>query len=223
MHKKRPPLTMKQVQDAINRRVSDVDKEFRAGLEFIAKYPKSVSFFGSSKLGQQDRYCEKAEHLAKRISSELGYAVATGGGEGIMESANKGAYEAGGPSLGILIELPQGQKTNQYLTDFMDFKFFFNRKVALSFSAEAYIFFPGGYGTMDEFFEIVTLVQTKKIPKTPIICVGEDYWNSLKATIKDLMVEKNQAINKEDLDLFLITDDEEKIIEIIRNAPLRRE
>jgi hypothetical protein len=76
---------------------------------------------------------------------------------------------------------------------------------------------------MDEFFEIVTLVQTKKIPKTPIICVGEDYWNSLKATIKDLMVEKNQAINKEDLDLFLITDDEEKIIEIIRNAPLRRE
>lgn len=223
MHKKRPPLTMKQVQSAIDQRVSIVEKEFRAGLEFIAKYQKSVTFFGSSKLDSKNPYCQKAEHLAKRISSELGYAVTTGGGGGIMGAANKGAYEAGGSSLGLLIELPNEQKANQYLTDYLDFKFFFNRKVSLSFSAEAYIFFPGGFGTMDEFFEIVTLIQTGKIPKTPIICVGEDFWNEIKELVKKIMSEKNKMIEKEDLDLFIITDDETKIVEIIRNAPLRRE
>lgn len=220
---KKLPLTIKEVRNAIDERVSVVDKEFRAGLEFISKYPRSVSFFGSSKFDQKNEFCEQAYHLAKRVSSELGYAVVSGGGLGIMEAANRGAMDAGGVSLGLLIDLPEKQSTNKYLTDYLEFRFFFNRKVALSFSAEAYIFFPGGFGTMDEFFEIVTLVQTGKIPRVPIICVGKKYWGQMETFIKDLMIKQNKAIDEEDLNIIKITDDSSEVIEIIRNAPLRRE
>jgi uncharacterized protein (TIGR00730 family) len=137
-----------------------------------------------------------------------------------MEAANRGAFEAGGQSLGLTIELPGEQMRNKYLTNYLDLYYFFSRKVCLSFSAEAYLFFPGGLGTLDEFFEILTLVQTKKIQRIPIILVGSDFWKS----IHNLLVESlfaSRMIDEVDTNLYQILDDNDKIIEIIKNAPIR--
>ena len=146
--------------------------------------------------------------------------VVTGGGPGIMEAANKGAFEAKGKSLGLTIKLPQEQTTNPYITNEVSFNYFFSRKVCLSFSAEAYLFFPGGFGTLDELFEILTLVQTRKIEKVPIILVGNDYWTALDAFIKEHLLSK-EMIDSEDITLYSISENEDEIIEIIRNAPVR--
>ena len=136
-----------------------------------------------------------------------------------MEASNRGAYEAGGNSIGLLIELPEGQVTNKYLTGKMMFHHFFSRKVALSFSAEAYVFFPGGFGTLDEFSEILTLVQTLKISQVPIILVGVEYWEPLVAFFKEKMSKENM-IDKSDLSLFVLTDSDDEILEAIKNAPI---
>ena len=137
-----------------------------------------------------------------------------------MEAANRGAYDAAGNSLGLIIKLPHEQKVNKYITKTLASYYFFVRKVLLSFSAEAFIFYPGGYGTLDEFFEILTLIQTKKIEGVPLICVGSEYWNELKEFIKKQMLAR-KAIEPTDIDLFKITDDHDEIIEIIRNVPVR--
>src|SRR5690606_21462531 len=131
-------------------------------------------------------YYIRARALAKKIVEETGYTIITGGGPGIMEAANRGAYEAGGKSVGMNIILPHEQKINEYLTANARFYYFFIRKVALSFSAETYIFFPGGFGTLDEFFEIVTLIQTNKIPRVPVICVGKEFWSHIVEISKHL-------------------------------------
>ena len=137
-----------------------------------------------------------------------------------MEAANKGAFEAGGQSLGLTIELPGGQITNKYLTDKVGFHYFFSRKVCMSFCAEAYIFFPGGFGTLDEFTEILTLVQTGKIRKVPIILVGTEHWTPLLNFFKDSILGKGM-IEEIDFSLFTLTDDDNKIIEIIKNSPVQ--
>jgi uncharacterized protein (TIGR00730 family) len=137
-----------------------------------------------------------------------------------MEGANRGAFEAGGESIGLTIELPNHQVQNAYLTHNLDFYYFFSRKVCLSFSAEAYIFFPGGYGTLDEFFEIITLIQTGKIIKMPIILVGSDFWNRIDDLIKNTLF-KLGTVDKNDLTLYKISDNEDEIIEIIRKTPVR--
>lgn len=142
-------LTAQEIEKDKERSLAKINKEFEAGFDFKLKYPKSVSFFGSTRASVKDPHYRKAEQLAKMITKG-GYAIVTGGGPGIMEAANKGAIEAGGVSLGLTINLPQEQSTNNYLTDKIDFNYFFTRKTALSFAAEAYIFFPGGYGTLDE-------------------------------------------------------------------------
>jgi uncharacterized protein (TIGR00730 family) len=138
-----------------------------------------------------------------------------------MEAANKGAFEAGGKSIGFTIELPHEQKDNPYLTGKVDFNFFFSRKTMMSFAAEAYIFFPGGFGTFDELFEILTLVQTGKIERVPIVLVGKEYWNILDDLIKKEMLEHHKTIEKDDMALYVITDDEDEVFEIIKNAPVR--
>lgn len=213
--------TTGDVEKVIDTTVTIMDKELRDGLKFMSKFPKSVSFFGSARFTPEHPYYQKTKHMAKRIVSELGYAVVTGGGGGIMDAANHGAYEGGGNSLGILIRLPKEQKTNPYLTDYMEFNYFYSRKLCLYYSAEAYILFPGGFGTMDEFFEIVTLIQTKKIPKVPVILFGKEYWNGVVGMIKKNLLEDNKAINADDLNIFKITEDENEILEIVRKAPLR--
>jgi uncharacterized protein (TIGR00730 family) len=137
-----------------------------------------------------------------------------------MEAANKGAFEAGGESVGLNIKLPLAQRENRYTTDAMEFSYFFVRKVALSFAAEAYLFFPGGFGTLDEFFEIITLVQTHKIRRVPIFLVGKDYWEPLHAFIRENVYELHRAIAEGDMALYDITDDEEAIIQAIQAVPV---
>ncbi|MFA6095940.1 MAG: TIGR00730 family Rossman fold protein [Candidatus Paceibacterota bacterium] len=216
------PLSFKELHRAANMRMSQINREFRETFEFLEDYPRSVTFFGSTRFTEDHPCYVQARRLAGRIAKETGYTVVTGGGPGVMEAANRGAYEAGGKSVGMHIHLPKEQKENAFLTASRKFYYFFVRKVALSFSAEVYVFFPGGFGTLDEFFEIVTLVQTAKIPRVPIVCVGHDYWNDVKKGVM-LLRDKYKTITPGDEDLFKIVDTDDEVIDIIKNAPLRRE
>lgn len=213
-------LSRKEMQNMAAERITEITKEFTDGFRFLEDYPKSVTFFGSNQTKEGSEYYEDARELSARIVRELGYSIFSGGGPGIMEAANRGAKEAGGNSLGLIIKLPKEQVVNKFITKEISSYYFFVRKVLLSFSAEAYIFYPGGYGTLDEFFELLTLVQTKKIEGVPIICVGSEYWNKLKDFIDEEMLERG-AIEPEDAELFTITDDHAEIIDIIRKVPVR--
>lgn len=217
------PITLKRMNEIIRKREKTTVKEFSRGYDLIKKYPRSVSILGSARFKEGNIYYKQAESLAARIVKELKYAVVTGGGPGIMEAANKGAYEADGVSLGINIKLPKEQSTNKYVTESADFEYFFSRKTILFFSAETYVYYPGGFGTLDEFFEIATLIQTKKIPKVPIVLVGKKFWEPLLKLIEEELYEENATINKEDMNLYKIVDNEDEIIEIIRRAPYRQE
>ena len=139
-----------------------INDEFKKGFDFLKKFNATVSFFGSARFSENDPHAKMAETLAAKIVKELGYAVITGGGPGIMQAANKGATEAGGESLGIMIKLPMEQHTNKYVKEGVEFQYFFTRKTILTFAAEAYVVFPGGFGTMDELFEVATLIKTKR-------------------------------------------------------------
>ena len=214
------PISRGEFCHEIEERVKRIGKEFGDGFVFVTNYPKSVSFFGSARFTLENPHSKKAEHLAGRIARELKYAVVTGGSAGIMEAANKGAFEAGGESLGLNIKLPKEQMENPYTTASLDFSYFFARRTALSYAAEAYIFFPGGFGTLDEFFEIITLVQTHKIKRIPIFLVGSDFWKPLDEFIREHLLNIHKTINARDLDLYTITDDEDKIIDDIRKAPI---
>ncbi len=214
-------LSREEVQEIIRQRTDRINKEFSIAFEFIKNFPKSVTFFGSARLKEDSVLYKKARDLAFKISKDLGYTVLSGGGGGIMEASNRGAFEAGGQSVGLNIVLPQEQHANKYTTESIELYYFFVRKVALSFAAEAYIFFPGGFGTLDEFSEIVTLIQTKKIPRVPIILVGRDYWAHLNTFIREVLLKEYNFIHKEDMDLYQILDSEEEIVEIIRKAPVR--
>ncbi|NCT00085.1 TIGR00730 family Rossman fold protein [Candidatus Parcubacteria bacterium] len=211
--------------DGTETRICAINEEFRQGFATLLnhdKHEKSITFWGSARLPEGSEYYEKARRLGKRIG-ELGYTVVTGGGPGIMEGGNRGAFEAGAHSIGATIDLPFEQHTNPYVTEEIPFYFFFSRKVILGFSAEAYLYFPGGFGTFDELFEMLTLVQTKKIPSLPIILVGKDFWEPFIDVLKKQMLEKFETISEEDLSLFKILDDEDEIVEIIKNAPQRDE
>ncbi len=218
------PLSIDALHRAERMRMSTILKEFQETFDFLENYPRSVTFFGSTRFEPGHPWYERARALASKIVKETGYAVVTGGGPGIMEAANRGAYEVGGQSLGMHIKLPKEQKQNGFLTASRKFYYFFSRKVALSFSAEVYIFFPGGYGTLDEFFEIITLVQTSKIPRVPIICIGTEFWGE----VRDLSLRLRDTygtISPGDEQLFTIVEegDDDVVLEMIKKAPLRRE
>jgi uncharacterized protein (TIGR00730 family) len=213
-------LSKEDMQRVAIERIAEITQEFTDGFKFLENYPKSVTFFGSNQAPQDSLYCQDARKLASLIVKELDYAIVSGGGPGIMEAANQGASEAGGDSLGLIIKMPKEQVVNKHITQELSTYYFFVRKVLLSFSAEAYIFYPGGFGTLDEFFEILTLVQTKKIEGVPIICVGSDYWNKMKDLITTEILDR-KYIDPEDLSLFHITDDHNEIIDIIRKVPVR--
>lgn len=214
------PFTKVGLQKASMQRISLITKEFERGFEFIQHYPRSVTFFGSARFKPDNEHYQKARNIAFALSKK-GYAIVTGGGPGIMEAANYGALEAGGPSVGLNIEIPNEQVTNPYVTTSTNFYYFFTRKVVLSFSAEAYIFFPGGFGTLDEVTEMMTLVQTHKIPKVPIILVGSDFWKPFADFIKQEVFEKHQAIDEEHMNIYTITDSEEEAVALALNAPQR--
>jgi uncharacterized protein (TIGR00730 family) len=218
-HLSSQPLTLPELEAQIKKRVNNISKEFIAGFDIIKDTPKTVTFFGSARTLPSEKDYQDAYTLAKEIA-QLGFAVVTGGGPGIMEAANKGAFEVDGNSFGFTIQLPKEQRTNPYLNKIINFDYFFTRKVSLTYAAEAYVYFPGGFGTLDELFEILTLVQTKKIVPVPIILFGSFFWNPLEKFITEHLVSKGK-IDPYDMSLFTITDSIEDAIEIIKNAPIR--
>ncbi len=220
LEKNIPTLSNLEIQEVARERISDITREFKDGFKFLEDYPQSVTFFGSTTFKEDNPYYQSARTLAGLIVKEFGYSIISGGGPGIMEAANRGAFEAGGTSLGLTIKLPGGQLVNKYLNAQVNFYYFFVRKVCLTFSAEAFIFFPGGFGTLDEFFEVLTLVQTKKIKNVPIICVGTDYWNSLQTFIGNTLLSR-EAVKIEDTELYTITDSHREVLDILHKTPIR--
>ena len=186
-------------------RVFRIMSEFVTGFELLRKYGLAATFFGSARVTPGDPTYKDAEELAARLAKKK-FSIITGGGGGIMEAANVGAFKVGGNSVGLNIELPSEQKLNPYTTESQQFDFFFSRKVMLSFASEVYIYFPGGFGTFDELFELVTLIQTKKIERIPIVLFGSDFWEPFLALITKKMQKEYKTIAKEDLDLFQIVD-----------------
>lgn len=197
-----------------------IAEEFRQGLYFVKEYSKSVTFFGSARTKPHEEIHKKAYDLAAKVVKETGYAVISGGGHGIMGAVSLGAYDAGGKSIGITIKLPYEQTTNPWVTDKIDFTHFFSRKVTLSYGSEAYIFFPGGYGTMDELFELLTLKQTNKIEPVPIVLFDSSFWNPLRDVLFTI-TQKYNTISEEEFKIFTITDDMDEVINIIKSAPVR--
>lgn len=214
-------FTIKSLDAIAKNKAETTDKEFTKGYEMVKKYPRSVSILGSAILKPDNEWYIKAESLGRRIASELHYAVVTGGGPGIMEAANKGAYEGGGDSIGYAIKLPNEQYVNKYLTDSIAFEYFFTRKTMIFCSAETYVYYPGGFGTLDELFEILTLIKTNKMPSVPVILVGKDFWQPLLNFIEKELYEDHKVIPKDFLEIYKIVDSEDEIIKIIKNAPLR--
>jgi uncharacterized protein (TIGR00730 family) len=198
-----------------------IQEELRQGIDMIQSYNKSVTFYGSSRFTEGNSEYERARKIAYRVAKELDYTVLSGGGPGIMEAANRGAAEAGGRSVGLTITLPHEQNTNKYVTDVIPFYFFFSRKISMYYTTEACLYFAGGFGTFDEFFEMLTLKQTGKIGDVPLILVGTEFWNPIQGIIKQNLLEKYKTVSPEETELYTITDDEDKILEIIRNSKMR--
>jgi uncharacterized protein (TIGR00730 family) len=196
-------------------RVFKIMSEFVDGFELLRKYEKTVSFFGSSRTKPGDASYELARDIAAKLSKK-GYTIITGGSGGIMEAANRGAFESGGSSVGLNINLSNGQEMNQYVTDSEDFDYFFVRKVMLSFAAQAYLFFPGGFGTLDEFFEMVTLVQTKRINPVPIILVGKGFWEPFLAWIEQELLLRSHAIDESDMNIYTVVDSADEAVEVLK-------
>lgn len=193
-----------------------VISELVQGFETLNELGPCVSIFGSARTKPDHPYYKMAVDIA-RLLTEAGYGVITGGGPGIMEAGNKGAYLYGGKSVGLNINLPFEQGHNQYIDNDknLDFRYFFVRKVMFVKYAQAFVALPGGFGTMDELFETLTLVQTKKITRVPIILVGSEFWGGLKEWIKETMLGKESNINEIDMDLLPITDDPEEVVRLI--------
>lgn len=190
--------------------------EFVHGYERLSEIGPCVSVFGSARMKPGDEYYELAVKVAQKIVDK-GFGVITGGGPGIMEAGNKGAHQAGGTSVGLNIDLPFEQHDNPYIDQdkSLDFDYFFVRKVMFVKYSQGFVVMPGGFGTLDELFEAITLIQTRKIDKFPIILVGKDYWSGLLEWIKKTMSDEFATINPEDLDLIQLVDSEEEVAEIL--------
>ena len=213
----------KDFRGSFHWRVFRILAEFVDGFQFIADFKKTVTFFGSARFREHDKWYQEAQSLGYLLG-KAGFSIITGGGPGIMEAANRGAAEADTDSIGLNIQLPHEQRINDYLTTGIGFHYFFTRKVMLSYSAQAYVYFPGGFGTLDEFFEIVTLIQTRKISeRIPVVLVGKEYWQPLLAWIDSHLYEKFHAIDKEDKKLYELVDSAEEAYEIIKKAKPRKD
>jgi uncharacterized protein (TIGR00730 family) len=195
-------------------RIFRIMAEFVEAIETLSQVKRAVSIFGSARTKPGDPYYQKAELLA-RLLAQKGFSVITGGGPGIMEAANKGAAEAGGRSVGMNIRLPFEQKPNPYANISIDYKYFFTRKVMFVKYAMAYVVMPGGFGTIDELFEALTLIQTKRIKSFPVILMGSEYWKGLLDWLRKTMLHDNK-ISQEDLELFQIIDDPEEAVKHIQ-------
>jgi uncharacterized protein (TIGR00730 family) len=199
-------------------RVFRIMSEFVQGFELLRKYGLAATFWGSARLEPSDPYYKAAEELAAKLAKK-GFTIISGGGPGIMEASNVGAFKVGGNSIGLNILLPFEQKLNPYTTESLNFDFFFSRKVMLTFASEVYVYFPGGFGTLDELFEIITLIQTKKIEKLPVILYGKEFWEPLLRFFEKDLLKKYKTISKEDLELFHVVDSVDEAFKyIIKNV-----
>ncbi len=201
-------------------RIFRIMSEFVEGFQFLTDSRKEVTIFGSARTSPRNKWYKEAVKLGGLLT-ENGYTVITGGGPGMMEAANKGAAEAGGKSIGLNIQLPNEQRINKYVTHSRAFHYFFTRKVILAASAQAYVYMPGGYGTMDELFEIVTLIQTGKMQNIPVICISKDYWSGLFDWVRETQLEEFGTINPEDLELISVVDTAEDAMRIINTSAER--
>lgn len=203
-------------------RLGDVGKEIQAGYNILRKYHKTVTIFGSARTAADDPYYKLAEEISQKLAG-AGYAIVSGGGNGIMGAANlgahtaaqKGAKKVGGESIGFNIKLPHEQTLNSYTTQNFEFDHFAPRKIVMTMYADAYIYFPGGFGTLDELTEILTLIQTGKTLKAPIILVGRDFWSDFDAFCKKQLAARG-LIGENDTDLYTITDNPNKVVELVK-------
>jgi len=188
--------------------------DFVDGFDVMPKYVPAVTIFGSARVKEGDKYYEAARKLAYKLAKE-GFSVVTGGGPGIMEAGNRGAFEAGGNSIGLNIALPREQIPNKYTNVQLNFHYFFSRKVMLIKYATAYVLFPGGYGTLDELTEVLVLIQTQKLRPFPVFLYGSEFWNGLVEWIKDKVLAEGY-IDREDFKLFKVMDDLDEIVSEIK-------
>ena len=195
-------------------RVFRIMGEFVDGFETLSKVGSAVSIFGSARTKKGSKYYELAQKIASLLVKD-GYTIITGAGSGVMEAANKGAKLAGGESIGLNIDVPVVQKPNRYITTLLDFRYFFCRKVMFAKYSKAFVVLPGGFGTMDELFEALTLVQTERIAPFPIIVVGREYWKGLMEWMRNSML-YSECISLSDLNIFNIVDSAEEVITILR-------
>jgi len=215
-------MTVEDFRQSEPWRVFRIMSEFVEGFETLSKVSPAVSIFGSSRASRRSTYYRLAERTARGLA-KAGYAVITGAGPGIMEAANRGAKEAGGESVGLNIELPHEQHPNSYVTTLLNFRYFFARKMMFVKYSCAFIIFPGGFGTMDEFFESLTLIQTQKIKRFPVVLMGSAYWRPLVHWLRSSMLAEG-CISEEDMDIFRLTDDaDEAVRTIVGETQERRE
>ncbi len=198
-------------------RIFRIMSEFVEAFEVMSQVGPAVSIFGSSRTPPESRYYQQARRLG-RMLAERGLAVITGGGPGIMEAANLGADEAGGKSVGLNIALPHEQVANPYANIRLDFHYFFARKVMFVKYACAFICFPGGFGTMDEFFESMTLIQTEKVESFPVVLIGRSFWGKLIGWMDNVMLRRHKNITPQDMDLFFLTDSLREVMSIVEEA-----
>jgi uncharacterized protein (TIGR00730 family) len=212
------PASKKYIIDEISAqeswRLFRILAEFVEGFESLANIGPAVTFFGSARSKENDWEYRTARDLAKQLAAD-GCAIITGGGPGVMEAANRGAQEGGGASVGLNIEIPFEQRPNKYADKLIEFRYFFVRKVMFVKYSVAFVILPGGFGTMDELFEALTLIQTRKIKPFPVYLVGKSYWEGLLSWVRDFMV-KEQKISPEDLDILHLVDDPKEIVAGVR-------
>jgi uncharacterized protein (TIGR00730 family) len=211
------PMDKENILSRETWRMFRIMAEFVDGFEVMSDIGKAVTVFGSARTLPDNPYYKQAE-LCGRLLAQRDYTVITGGGPGIMEAANKGAFDAKGKSIGLNIALPMEQQPNPYQTQELTFRYFFVRKVMFVKYASGFINFPGGFGTMDEFFESLTLIQTLKIAPFPVVCYGHAYWDGLIDWMGKVMRDEFATIGPQDMDLFHVTDDVEEAVEIISSA-----
>jgi uncharacterized protein (TIGR00730 family) len=205
----------------LERHVQLIAQEFRDGFEAVDRIDRpAVTIFGSARIRQDDPSYAQAHDVARRFA-EHGWAVVTGGGPGVMEAANRGAKDGGGLSVGFNIELPHEQRGNDYVDVGLTFRHFYARKTMFVKAAEGFVVFPGGFGTADELFEALTLIQTGKVMHFPVVLVGSDYWEELLTWVRDELL-ADGMISPKDLDLLYVTDDSEEVVERVLECYVRR-
>ena len=192
-------------------RIFRIMAEFVEGFELMSQVGPAVTVFGSARTPASEPEYQQAVQMGRRLA-QAGFAVVTGGGPGIMEAANKGAFDAGGISIGLNIKIPHEQNANRFVTAGLEFDYFFARKVMFVKYALGLVCFPGGYGTLDEFFEAVTLVQTQKTKPSPIVLIGEAFWQPLVDWMRNVLLKRFKTISPQDLSLFFVTDDVEEAV-----------